>query len=171
MVKQLGVNIHYGKKLGKDFTLEDLRQQGFEAIFLGIGLQDPNMGKNDKTLHGSIQKAQHAPNFYTSKKFLTKVMKTVKVGETDDAPRLKGHVLVLGIGDTALDCARSAFRRGAERVTVAFRRGFQDIRANDEIFEPGRYEGINFLPYSAPLEYVLDGQGNISAVEFDKNLP
>lgn len=57
MVKQLGVKIHYGKKLGKDFTLEDLRQQGFEAIFLGIGLQDPNMGKNDPTLHSSIQKA------------------------------------------------------------------------------------------------------------------
>jgi NADPH-dependent glutamate synthase beta subunit-like oxidoreductase len=47
-------------------------------------------------------------------------------------------VLVLGIGDTALDCARSAFRLGAERVTVAFRRGFQDIRANDEIFDPAR---------------------------------
>ena len=51
-------------------------------------------------------------------------MNQVKVGATNDAPRLKGHVLVLGIGDTALDCARSAFRQGAERVTVAFRRGF-----------------------------------------------
>jgi dihydropyrimidine dehydrogenase (NADP+) len=43
-----------------------------------------------------------------------------------DAPtmKLKGHVMVLGIGDTALDCARSAFRLGAERVSVVFRRGF-----------------------------------------------
>lgn len=128
------------------------------------------MGKNDPTLHSSIQKAQNASNFYTSKKFLKKVMKEVKMNDKD-APRLKGHVLVLGIGDTALDCARSAFRRGAERVTVAFRRGFQDIRANDEIFEPGRYEGINFLPYSAPLEYILDSKGDVKAVEFDKNLP
>ena len=45
-------------------------------------------------------------------------------GRAQDAPKLKGHVLVLGIGDTALDCARSAFRLGAERVSVAFRRGF-----------------------------------------------
>lgn len=88
------------------------------------------------------------------------------------APRLDGHVLVLGIGDTALDCARSAFRRGAKRVTVAFRRGFQDIRANDEIFEPARHEGINFVPYSAPLQYQLDPQsGKVTQVEFDKNLP
>ena len=45
-------------------------------------------------------------------------------GQPDVARKLNGHVLVLGIGDTALDCARSAFRLGAERVTVAFRRGF-----------------------------------------------
>jgi NADPH-dependent glutamate synthase beta subunit-like oxidoreductase len=44
---------------------------------------------------------------------------------------LKGHVIVLGIGDTALDCARSALRVGAERVTVVFRRGYNDMRAND----------------------------------------
>jgi dihydropyrimidine dehydrogenase (NADP+) len=82
------------------------------------------MGRGDPTLHNSIQKAQNAPNFYTSKRFLKTVMKDVKgVGEKE-APRLSGHVLILGIGDTALDCARSAFRRGAQRVTVAFRRGF-----------------------------------------------
>jgi len=40
--------VHYGKELGKDFTLEDLRQQGFESIFLGVGLQKPNMATNDK---------------------------------------------------------------------------------------------------------------------------
>jgi NADPH-dependent glutamate synthase beta subunit-like oxidoreductase len=55
MVKQLGVKIHYGKKLGRDFTLEDLREQGYEAIFLGIGLADPNLAKNDATLHSSIK--------------------------------------------------------------------------------------------------------------------
>ena len=80
--------------------------------------------------------------------------------------------MVLGIGDTAIDCARSAYRLGAERVTVAFRRGFQDIRANDEIFNPGRWEGLNFVPYSAPIEYVMDESGTtVKAVKFDKNLP
>jgi dihydropyrimidine dehydrogenase (NADP+) len=59
-------------------------------------------------------------------------------------------VIVLGIGDTALDCARSALRSGAERVTVAFRRGFSDLRANDELFNPALKEGINFMPYCDP---------------------
>jgi NADPH-dependent glutamate synthase beta subunit-like oxidoreductase len=93
---------------------------------------------------------------------LNKVFKSVKLeGKPQEAPKLKGHVIVLGFGDTALDCARSAFRLGADRVTVAFRRGFQDMRANDEIFDPARWEGINFLPYSAPIEYKLDSTGTV----------
>jgi dihydropyrimidine dehydrogenase (NADP+) len=54
------------------------------------------------------------------------VCKVVKLNQSGEEKqhKMKGHVLVLGIGDTALDCARSAFRLGAERVTVAFRRGF-----------------------------------------------
>lgn len=51
-------------------------------------------------------------------------MKPVKLGEGSKGPKLSGHVMVLGIGDTALDCARSAFRQGAQRVSVVFRRGF-----------------------------------------------
>ena len=129
------------------------------------------MVKNDTTLHKSVLKAQNASNFSDSKTFLNKVFKSVKIDGTPKlAPKLQGHVLVLGIGDTALDCARSAFRLGAERVSVAFRRGFQDMRANDEIFEPGRKEGINFIPYSAPISYKMSGS-TVTAVEFDTNLP
>ena len=103
-------------------------------------------------MHPSVVKAQKTDNWADSKHFLNTVFKSVKLdGKPNDAPKLKGHVLVLGIGDTALDCARSAFRLGAERVSVAFRRGFQDLRANDEILEPARWEGINFIPYSAPI--------------------
>ena len=49
----------------------------------------------------------------------------------DKLSTLKGHVIVLAIRDTGLDCARSALRVGAERVTVVFRRGFNDMRANE----------------------------------------
>lgn len=52
---------------------------------------------------------------------------------------MKGHVIVLGIGDTAIDCARSAIRVGAERVSCIFRRGFNDLRANDELFKPATF--------------------------------
>jgi NADPH-dependent glutamate synthase beta subunit-like oxidoreductase len=64
--------------------------------------------------------------------------------------KVNGHVIVLGIGDTALDCARSALRIGAERVSCIFRRGFNDIRANDELFDPATFEKINFISNLTP---------------------
>jgi len=51
-------------------------------------------------------------------------MDSKKKGDNIKAPKINGHVVVIGIGDTALDCARSAYRLGAERVSIVFRRGF-----------------------------------------------
>ena len=83
------MQIHYGTELGKDFTLEQLREQGFESIFLGIGLQRPNMATNDKQLRPSVVKAQNAENFSDSKHFLNKVFKSVKIdGKPNEAPKL-----------------------------------------------------------------------------------
>ena len=79
--------------------------------------------------------------------------------------QLKGHVIVLGIGDTALDCARSALRVGAEQVTVVFRRGFNDMRANEEIFNPSVYERINFISNLTPHRVVKEN-GIASGMEF-----
>lgn len=72
------------------------------------------------------------PNVFSSKTFLPNVCENVKMSKSKEKIYgLKGHVIVLGIGDTALDCARSALRVGADRVTVIFRRGFNDMRANE----------------------------------------
>lgn len=83
--------------------------------------------------------------------------------------KLHGHVIVLGIGDTALDCARSALRVGAERVTVVFRRGFNDLRANDEVFDPSVYERINFISNLTPQK-VLKDNGVAVGIEFGQYL-
>lgn len=91
------------------------------------------------------------PNVFTSKDFLPNVCENVKMSKSKEKIyKLKGHVVVLGIGDTALDCARSALRVGADRVTVVFRRGFNDARANDEIFLPASYDRINFVANLQP---------------------
>ena len=77
--------------------------------------------------------------FYTSKDFLPDVSKSSKTGlcgcgsggaQTNELPRLYGRVIVLGAGDTAFDCATSAFRCGAQRVIIAFRRAFPDMRVS-----------------------------------------
>jgi len=63
MVKQLGVKVHYGKKLGTDFTLEDLRTQGYEVCLSGVGLQDSNMVKMIKNSTIPSKKASKHPRF------------------------------------------------------------------------------------------------------------
>ena len=95
-------------------------------MYLGVGLQDPKGLDGKDALAQSLIKARKSKNYWTSKDFLPPVNYKVKknIDLVNPDIRMSGHVVVLGIGDTALDCARSAFRMGAQRVTCAFRRGF-----------------------------------------------
>jgi dihydropyrimidine dehydrogenase (NADP+) len=153
LMTDIGVKVHYNKDFGKDVTYESLKKEGFEYFFIGTGYDTAKMplGKD----------IYMVPNVFNSKVFLPNVCLNVKEGmdknlNKSNLFKLSGHVIVLGIGDTALDCARSALRMGAERVSVCFRRGFDDLRANDEIFDPAMYEGINFIPFSLPKEIIKD---------------
>lgn len=108
------------------------------------------------------------PNVFSSKTFLPNVCENVKLSKSKEKIfKLNGHVIVLGIGDTALDCARSALRVGADRVSVVFRRGFNDARANDEILNPAVYDKINFISNLTPSQ-VLKDEGVAKALEFEQ---
>ncbi|KYQ92216.1 dihydropyrimidine dehydrogenase [Tieghemostelium lacteum] len=168
LMKDLGVKIVTGKKLGADgFTVESLKKDGYEAIYLGIGMPDP---KVDKVFEGLTS----AQGFYTSKEYLPLVSKASKAGMCgckSQLPDLRGRVIVLGAGDTAFDCATSAFRCGATRVTVCFRRGFSDMRAVPEEVDIAKDERCEFLPYVLP-KAVIQRDGRVVAMEFyktDKN--
>ncbi|XP_043554803.1 dihydropyrimidine dehydrogenase [NADP(+)]-like isoform X2 [Chiloscyllium plagiosum] len=162
LMKDLGVKIVFGKGLGiEGMTLDTLKRDGYEAVFIGIGLPEP---KRDHIFEGLT--AEHG--FYTSKEFLPIVAKASKPGMCacqSSLPSLKGTVLVLGAGDTAFDCATSALRCGAHRVFVVFRKGFTNIRAVPEEMELAKEERCEFLPYMSPRRIILKGQ-RISAIEF-----
>jgi len=119
LVKDLGVKVEYGRELGRNLSVQQLRDDGNAAIFLGIGLPNPKSSPIFKGLDSSH-------GFYTSKEFLPKVAAASKAGMCScksQLPDLHGNVVVLGAGDTAFDCATSAIRCGARRVFVAFRKG------------------------------------------------
>lgn len=165
-VKDLGVKIHCGKALGKDFTIDSLRKDGYAAVFCGVGLPAPKIITEFEGLgpeHG----------FYTSKSFLPLVSEGSKKGlcACDAAPalpKLYGKVIVLGAGDTAFDCTGSAFRCGAARVIVTFRRSFADIRAVDEELLGAKEEDAEFLPYCAPKKVLRNDAGRIVGLEMYK---
>eukprot|EP00471_Norrisiella_sphaerica_P012853 CAMPEP_0184502946 /NCGR_PEP_ID=MMETSP0113_2-20130426/51579_1 /TAXON_ID=91329 /ORGANISM="Norrisiella sphaerica, Strain BC52" /LENGTH=979 /DNA_ID=CAMNT_0026892321 /DNA_START=73 /DNA_END=3009 /DNA_ORIENTATION=- len=169
LMKDLGVRVETGKELGKDFTVESLKKDGYKAVFVGVGL--PN-AKVSKEFQGLSMKQ----GFYTSKDFLPLVAMATKPDMKDSnerlgrkampAPRFDGDVVVLGAGDTAMDCATSALRCGARRVYVVFRKGFTGMRACQEEVELAIKEKCEFLPYYSPTSVRLDKKtGKIRSLE------
>uniref|UniRef100_A0A8P0T156 Dihydropyrimidine dehydrogenase [NADP(+)] n=5 Tax=Canis lupus TaxID=9612 RepID=A0A8P0T156_CANLF len=162
LMKDLGVKIICGKSLSvNEITLSTLKEEGYKAAFIGIGLPDPNKNSIFKDLtqnHG----------FYTSKDFLPLVAKSSKAGMCachSPLPSIRGVVIVLGAGDTAFDCATSALCCGARRVFIVFRKGFVNIRAVPEEVELAKEKKCEFLPFLSPRKVELKG-GRIVAVQF-----
>jgi dihydropyrimidine dehydrogenase (NADP+) len=151
MMKDLGVRVETGKALGRDFSIDSLKADGYKAILLGFGLPDP---MRDSCFEGLTPKQ----GFWTSKDFLPKVSAGSKSAyrvsdgcntchSGNNLPKLSGNVIVLGAGDTAFDCATSALRCGADKVYVAFRKGIQGMRAVPEEVELAVDENCEFLPF------------------------
>ncbi|XP_071666491.1 dihydropyrimidine dehydrogenase [NADP(+)] isoform X1 [Patagioenas fasciata] len=162
LMKDLGVKIFFSKGLAMDgMTLRTLKEDGYEAVFIGIGLPEP---KKDSLFQG----LRMDQGFYTSKDFLPLVAMASKPGMCachSPLPAIHGTVIVLGAGDTAFDCATSALRCGARRVFVVFRKGFTNIRAVPEEMELAKEEKCEFLPFLSPRKVVLRG-GQIVGMEF-----
>jgi dihydropyrimidine dehydrogenase (NADP+) len=165
LAEDLGVKIHYGKELGRDYTLESLRGEGYMNVFVGIGLNSPK-------IFGPFEGHTSEQGVWDSKNYLEQVGFHSKpgIGATAKAPnaslpKLDGHVLVLGIGDVAIDCATSAFRCGAKQVTLAFRKGFNDARAVEEVFQWARDDRCEFIPFAEPTKVNMGADGNLGSVE------
>lgn len=138
------------KKLGKFLDRAQLAAlpDKFDAVILATGLQ---------RLRGLDGAGADLPGVQQGIRFLHRVNLEGEVA-------VSGHVVVLGGGNTAIDCARSALRAGAERVTVAYRRGADEMPAIAEEVEEARQEGVAFVFLRAPLGFVGAG-GRVSGVE------
>ncbi|KAG1969356.1 dihydropyrimidine dehydrogenase [NADP(+)], partial [Pimephales promelas] len=162
LMKDLGVKVVLDKGLGQNgMTLTSLKEEGFQVIFVGIGLPQANRDKIFEDLTPE-------QGFYTSKDFLPLVAKASKTGMCNcrsQLPKLHGNVIVLGAGDTAFDCATSALRCGARRVFVVFRKGFTNIRAVPEEMEVAKEEKCEFLPFLCPCE-VIKKNGHVVGLRF-----
>lgn len=162
LMKDLGVKIICGTSLSTDgMTLSTLKENGYTAAFIGIGLPEP---KKDHIFQGLTQ----VQGFYTSKDFLPLVAKSSKTGMCachSPLPSIRGAVIVLGAGDTAFDCATSALRCGARRVFIVFRKGFVNIRAVPEEVELAKEERCEFLPFLSPRKVIVK-DGRIVGMQF-----
>ena len=140
-LKEMGVIFNTGVEIGKDKTLDDLRKEGFKAIYLAIGA---NKGRR-LNLEG-----EEAKNVFTGLEFLREI-------NLHEKEILKGHVLVIGGGNVAIDVARGAIRAGAEEVTLVSLEEEHEMPALPEEIEEAKEEGVHFIHGYGPMELNVTG--------------
>ena len=148
-LKALGVNISLNTVIGKTLSVDELREDGFEAVFIGTGAGLPAfMGIPGENLKG----------VYSANEFLTRInlMKAYREGSATPIRRAR-RVAVVGGGNVAMDAARSALRLGAEEVSVVYRRSLDELPARREEVEHAMEEGIQFRMLTNPVE-ILGGE-------------
>lgn len=141
-LKALGVDIETNVVIGKTLTIDELFEDGFEAVFIGSGAGLPKfMGIDGEGLKG----------VYSANEFLTR-SNLMKAYRDDSAtPIMKGgKVVVVGGGNVAMDAARTALRLGAE-VSIVYRRSMEELPARHEEVEHAMEEGIDFKLLHNPV--------------------
>lgn len=157
-LKELGVKIETNMVIGKIFSIEDLFQQGFEAVFIGTGAGLPSfMGIPGENLNG----------VYTANEFLTRVnlMKAYQFPHVDTPVKIGKRVAVIGGGNVAMDAARSAKRLGAEEVYIIYRRSEEEMPARVEEVHHAKEEEIIFHVLRNPTRILGDEDGNVTSIE------
>jgi formate dehydrogenase major subunit len=141
-ILDIGVEIQYNKKLGRDFTIESLKRDGFTAVFVGLGAQKATaIGVSGEEL----------PGVMSGLDFLARLAR-------GERPELGDRVLVIGGGNTAMDAARSAMRLGVKDVTIAYRRTRHEMPAQDVEIEEAIEEGVNIQFLTAPVSIKAAGK-------------
>lgn len=143
VLDELGVEIRYRQTAGTDFTLDDLRDDGFGHVFVAVGAQLPKyLGIEGEDADGVID----------ALRFLRSVRE-------NDPIAVGPKVGVIGAGDTAMDCARSAWRVGATDVSIIYRRTIDQMPADREEVHACLEEGITIEEHAAPHAlHVEDGR-------------
>ncbi|WP_461866809.1 NADPH-dependent glutamate synthase [Thermococcus sp.] len=161
-LEKLGVEIRKNHLVGRTVTLEELLGE-YDAVFIGTGAGTPKFLNIPGILLGRI---------YSANEFLTRVnlMKAYEFPEYDTPVAVGERVIVIGAGNTAMDAARSALRLGAE-VTIAYRRGREDMTARVEEIHHAEEEGVKFEFFLNPVEFIGDENHKVKAVKFEKMKP
>ena len=156
-VEALGVKIETDVVVGRSVSLEELFDEGYEAVFVGSGAGLPRFqGIPGENLNG----------VYSANEFLTRInlMKAYAFPQTDTPVRVGKKVAVVGGGNVAMDAARSALRLGADEVSIVYRRSEKEMPARLEEVHHAKEEGVNFRMLTNPTAIHGDENGSVRAM-------
>lgn len=153
----LGIEHRPNVRLGKDFGIASLKTDGFDAVFLGIGAwKDYMLGAEGENLEGC----------YTGIDFLTRFAEHQQEGKETGSFPVGRKCVVIGGGNTAIDCVRTLIRLGAEEVYIVYRRTRSEMPANKVEIEAAEHEGVKFVFLAAPVKVIADQNNRVSKLEY-----
>lgn len=151
IIKKLGVKIKCNQKAGEDFTIKDLRKNGYKYIVIASGAQQGlNLGIPGEESFGVIDG-----------------LRFLRASRKDEKINLGASVGIIGAGDVAMDCARTANRLTGGKVSVIYRRTMEEMPAHKEELDTLLAEGIEVIELTAPKE-VFSEKGIIKALKCAK---
>ncbi len=158
-LKEAGAIFHQNIEVGKDISFDKLVKE-FDSVFIGVGAT--------KGRRSNIKGAD-AKDSYLAMEFLTNVQKKNFGEEYNKSIVVKDkRVAVIGGGDTAMDCVRTALREKARAVTCLYRRDANNMPGSKKEFINAREEGVDFEFYSSPKEVLVDENGSIIGIKMVK---
>jgi Uncharacterized anaerobic dehydrogenase len=142
-ILDLGVKLSTNVALGRDFTVSSLKNQGFDAVFLALGAWESSaMRVKNENVAGVLPGIEFLKNVGLRRKV-----------------EVSGKTIVVGGGNTAIDCARTALRLGAGEVTLLYRRTRAEMPANSVEIDEAEREGVKLVFLAAPTEVIAkDGR-------------
>ena len=154
-----GVQFKPNTYIGKDESVDDLFTQGFTAVFIGVGSEiDAKMGDTPGT---------DIPGVYEATDFLirTNVEQALLPANMRERIEVGKRVVVIGGGDTASDCLRTALRLGSEEVTCLYRRTEKEMPGGKKDRKLARQEGAKYKWLTQPVKFIAGPDGRLAAVE------
>jgi len=157
-LKEAGARFNQECEVGKDISFEQLKED-FDAVYIGIGA---TAGRK------SGLEGEDAPNAFLAMEFLTSIQKKLFDEKCEfDIDVKDKNVVVIGGGDTAMDCVRTSLREKAKSVTCLYRRDAHNMPGSQKEYINAKEEGVEFEFYTSPKALKLE-QGEITAIEMIK---
>jgi glutamate synthase (NADPH/NADH) small chain len=159
-LRKMGVKFITNFVVGVTASIDDLKNEGFVAFFVGSGAGLPRF----MNIPG-----ENYVGIFSANEYLTRVNLMNAANPDFDTPVLYGKkVAVIGGGNTAMDSVRTAKRLGAERAMIIYRRTFEEMPARIEERLHAQEEGIEFLNLNSPVEYYADSNGRVNRMRVQK---
>lgn len=157
-LERLGVRLTCNAVVGRTVSLDELFEEGYDAVYVGVGAGLPRfMNLPGENLVGIL----------SANEYLTRanLMKAYKFPEVDTPIPVGKQVVVLGAGNVAMDAARTAMRLGAENVKIVYRRSREEMPARQAEIHHAEEEGIELFLLTNPTTYIGNEKGRLTGME------